>query len=228
MTKEEQVAYMTKKREEDWKELKSILANNDVEMLAKKAMDEFKLPADQREIVEELVAKWMKTKQVAEAKIRSVLGSTLQKEGSEFAELSMDERKQYMREIESMAEQKIAEFLQAMSADGARRTKDGYFKMSAEQRAEYDAKFDKFREYFESDEFLTKGWDDKEERSNRYQQRGRGGRDSDDSDDSDGRGSRGGRGDDSDSDFDEVIGKIKDILGDKDGGKLDQMIDLVE
>ena len=133
-----------------------------------------------------------------------------------------------MKKVKSYGMDKMGDFMEAMISDEQKRSKDGYFDMGMKDRDEYDSVRDKFRKYFESDDFSSRGWDSRS---------GRGGRDSDESDGGRGRGpggrdSDGGRGrgpggrdgESSDDGIDGVVGKIKSMLGGGAGSILEKFM----
>ena len=114
--------------------------------------------------------------------------------------MSDEDKLAFMTKVKNMGMSKMAEFAKGMLSDEARRSKDGYFDMSAEDRDEYDSVHDIFREFFESEDFTGRGWDGDYESRNRRDRRG-------DSSDSD-----------SDSDdINGVVGTIRDMLGNLNG-----------
>lgn len=224
--------------------MKDLVNSDNIDLMAKKAMDFFDIPEEKRDLVNNVIGKWAETRNKAEDGIRSQMSTMLRQGAAEFADASDEEKLAMMKKIRAMAQSKMGDFMQGMRTDEARRFSDGYFDMNDEDRGQYDTVRDKFMDFFGSDDFTRQGWDSQRRRggdSDSDSDGGRRGRGSDSDSDSDGgRRGRGGRGSDSDSDSDDdrrgrrggdsdddiegIVGKLRDFLGGRGSGSLGDLL----
>lgn len=82
MTDEEKKAYLNKKRDADFKKMKDMVNGDNIDMMAKKAMDFFDIPDDKKDIVNNVIGKWAETRNKAEDGIRGKMTSLLREQAS--------------------------------------------------------------------------------------------------------------------------------------------------
>lgn len=184
MTDEEKKAFLNKKRDEDFAEMRKLVQSGDIDMISRKAMDFFGIPEEKRSLVNNVISKWQDTRKQAESGIQGQMRQMLSDNAEKFENMSASEKLAFMNKVKSMGEGKMGDFLTGMMSDERKRVNDGYFDMSDDERDEYDSVRDKFREFFGTSDFISR------------------------------RGDRSDRDYDDDSDdIDSVVDKIKDMLG---------------
>ena len=62
MTPEEQKKYLNSKREKDFANMKEIVSGDNIDLMAKKAMDFFDIPDDKKDLVNNVISKWAGTR----------------------------------------------------------------------------------------------------------------------------------------------------------------------